>query len=408
MVSYKKLLFFPLIIMLFALSLFIGDILCAPMNFETKRDDNFSRKTRLLRLVYEDSSSKSTKYFNFAGEFSKKSNLKFDKNSDLHLVENASWVLILQKNASAKSFIHSLKIKNLIKYDKILLAYLQLFGVSKNLKAGIYEVHPQESFIHLVKRIVAFDVIKKTFQITPGNNNAQLKLKFVNADYLYFTNESWKNALFQNSNLLELCNYFPEEKKSSIKYSSKCAKQLQHNFEGLFLADSYQYNAGSDAAVILAAAHKNLTKCLFKFWRQRELDLPYSSPYELLIAASILEKEAAIKNEKKLIAGIIVNRLKNNMPLQMDPTVIYGLKNKLVGKLSHNDIQINSKYNTYKNKGLPPTPIAAVSCDSIEVASKPQKTQYLYFVANCKGGHLFAKTYAEHQKNINRACTSEI
>lgn len=303
-------------------------------------------------------------------------------------------VLVIDKNITARSLVANLKNKKLIKHDKIVLAYIKIFGISKFLKAGVFQVQAQESVANLLKRIVAFDVIKKSIQITPGTTNAQLSKNLTSAEYLEYSDSSWLTAFSKNSNFLEIC-----------KYDSSCIDILKHpkslqNYEGLYLADTYQYNAGSDAEKILFVAHLNLKKCLLKSWDERDLILPYKNPYELLIVASILEKESAIQEDKRLISGVIVNRLKKNMPLQVDPTVIYALQNKYTGKLSHSDMQIASKYNTYKNKGLPPTPIAIVSCDSIKAASHPIVTDYLYFVAKGDGKHIFSTNYDEHRKFI--------
>jgi UPF0755 protein len=121
-----------------------------------------------------------------------------------------------------------------------------------------------------------------------------------------------------------------------------------------------------------------------------------------LIVASILEKEAALPKERRLISGVIVNRLKNHMMLQMDPTVIYGLGEAYQGTLTHQQMTIDSPYNTYLYKGLPPTPIAMVSVDAIDAASHPEVSAYLYFVAKGDGTHEFNTTYAKHREAINQ------
>lgn len=376
-------------------------------------------------------------------------------------------ILVIDKNTTAKSLVTTLKSKRLIKHDKLLLAYIKFFGISKKLKAGIFEIHKQETVTQLLKRVVDFDVLRKTLQITAGNSNLQLANKLREAEYLNYTKSSWSNSLLKKNNLLEICSdkvfyhqlpenirFLPKpsaESKSRIDSACKnavCAqvhedssiastKQISSvvgienrsimtlnskspshntcinnlkkldvfsNFEGLYLADTYQYNAGSDAETLLLSAHINLKKCLFNAWEQRNLSLPYTSPYELLIVASILEKESALNEDKRLISGVIVNRLRKNMPLQMDPTVIYGLQDKYKGKLSHDDLQIESEYNTYRKRGLPPTPIAIVSCESINAASQPNLTDYLYFVAKKNSGkHIFSKTYLEHRKAIKNS-----
>lgn len=313
----------------------------------------------------------------------------------MHFSKETKNVLVIDKNTNANSLVRTLKNANLINNGHLLRMYIRFAGAANKIKAGVYSIYPKESVVHLLKRIVAFDVIKKSLQITPGNNNRQLELTLKNAEYLRYTEVSWTRSLLKSPNLLEICNNQPS-----------CIEELSHpktlqNFEGLYLADTYQYNAGSDAETILSVAHLNLQRCLSQAWNNRNLNIPYKSPYELLIVASILEKESAFQEDKKLISGVIVNRLRKNMPLQVDPTVIYALQDNYTGKLSHADMQVTSKYNTYKNRGLPPTPIAVVSCESINAASQPNLTDYLYFVANSEGSHIFSKTYSEHIKAIN-------
>ncbi len=174
------------------------------------------------------------------------------------------------------------------------------------------------------------------------------------------------------------------------------------NAEGMLLADTYHFPAGSAASFLLKQAHGYLGMYLNRAWVSRDPSLPYKTPYELLIAASIIEKEAAIPQERQLISGIIVNRLHLHMPLQMDPIVIYGLGPEHQGRLTHQDLQIDSLYNAYKHRGLPPTPIAMVGISALEAAAHPLKSDFLYFVANGDGTHHFSVTYAEQRAAIRR------
>lgn len=180
------------------------------------------------------------------------------------------------------------------------------------------------------------------------------------------------------------------------------SKKNYPSAEGLLLADTYQYQGGSSSKALLEQAHRNLLNYLNISWTNRAANLPYKTPYELLIAASIIEKETAIAQERKLISGVMVNRLKKKMPLQMDPTVIYGLGNQYTGKLTHNDLLIESPYNSYLNRGLPPTPIAMVGKEAIDAAAHPQLSNYLYFVAKGDGTHQFSETYEQQKQAINQ------
>ena len=319
---------------------------------------------------------------------------------------NSQGVLVLDKDASAKDFVKTLKNRDIFAHDKLLLAYLKFTGKAKRLKAGTFAVSPNESIVQLVARIESFDVLKKNFLIIPGTTNAQVAINLQRAEFLNYSKFDWKKAFSNPSQLDVFCAEDPLNYYYSLK-SKECRQVLQvvsepEDLEGLFLADTYSYNAGSSAVTLLTVASANLKKYLFNAWQNRQIGLPYNSPYELLIAASIVEKESSLQNERRIISGIIVNRLRRKMPLQMDPTVIYGLKNNYSGKLRHADLQIATKYNTYKNKGLPPTPIAIVSRNAIDAASDPERTDYLYFVATGDGAHVFSKTYAEQRAAIKQ------
>lgn len=281
--------------------------------------------------------------------------------------------ITIDKNSSAFGFARALKSKQLIQSDRLFLLLIRLQGLSHHLKAGIYQIKPGESAQQLLKRVVAGDVLVESFTIIEGTTLSQVKANLASAQHLKYNVNDWQ--LITDSH---------------------------PNPEGLLLADTYNYNAGSDAKHLLQLANQNLVQYLNASWQNRAPGLPYKSPYELLIAASILEKEAALASEKKIISGVIVNRLKKFMPLQMDPTVIYALGNNYNGKLGHHDLDIDSPYNTYRYRGLPPTPIAMVGKEAIDAAAHPQPTNYLYFVAKGDGSHYFSATYEEQKEAIAR------
>ena len=146
-----------------------------------------------------------------------------------------------------------------------------------------------------------------------------------------------------------------------------------------------------------------MQKALKQAWQSRAQNLPLKDENELLILASIVEKETGVNAERGKVASVFINRLNIDMPLQTDPTVIYALtlgKSDLGRSLKHKDLETNSPYNTYINKGLPPTPICNPGLKAIKAASNPETTPYLYFVADGNGGHRFGKTLAEHNANI--------
>ncbi|MFI4962459.1 MAG: endolytic transglycosylase MltG [Legionellales bacterium] len=282
-------------------------------------------------------------------------------------------IISVDKSTSATQLMRQLKEKKLIQSTQWYLSLIRFEGLSQQLKAGVYEVRPGESALQLIHRIVAGDVLTLNFTIIAGTTQSKIAQDLMHASYLEYHPEDW--ALVQDNHL---------------------------NAEGLLLADTYQYRGGSSSKTLLEQAHQYLMDYVKTSWASRTPDLPYKTPYELVIAASIIEKESARPEERKLISGVMVNRLKKGMPLQMDPTVIYGLGSDYKGKLTHNDLLIDSPYNSYRYRGLPPTPITTVGKESIDAAAHPQASNYLYFVAKGDGTHQFSETYLQQRQAIEQ------
>jgi UPF0755 protein len=282
-------------------------------------------------------------------------------------------VINFDKAESASQFVQILKDKQLISYSKPLLTIIRITGLAQNLKAGVYQIKPGETAIQLLYRVASGDVLKQNFTIIAGTTQQKIAQDLTKASYLHYRPVDWLSI--------------------KGKYPSA---------EGLLLADTYQYQAGSDSKALMEQAHRNLINHLNKVWVQRAANLPYKNAYELLTAASIIEKETAISQERQLISGVLINRLNKKMPLQMDPTVIYALGATYTGKLSHEDMQIDSPYNSYRYRGLPPTPIAMVSKEALDAASHPKLSNYLYFVARGDGTHQFSETYQQQKQAINQ------
>ena len=167
--------------------------------------------------------------------------------------------------------------------------------------------------------------------------------------------------------------------------------------EGIFYPDTYFYLKGETFSSILFQSHMRWKEISNNLWESRDDDLPYANIMEATTMASIIEKEGA---EKETIAGVFVNRLKLNMKLQSDPTVIYALGDNFDGDIKRKDLRINSPYNTYRYRGLPPGPISIVSEDSLRAALRPKKTDYLYFVSMGNGFHKFSKNLIDHNKAV--------
>lgn len=282
-------------------------------------------------------------------------------------------IFVVDRNTSASTLAKQLKNKQLILSERVFLFFIKIKGLAPHLRAGIYEILPGESTHQFLEKVVGGKVLVQAFRVIEGTTINQVKANLARAPFLKYTGEDWKI----------ITTTYP-------------------NLEGLLLADTYYYNAGSEGKALLRLAHQSLLRYLDSCWKTRSVGLPYHSSYELLIVASILEKETALPKERRIISGIIINRLKKNMLLQMDPTVIYALGSQYHGKLLHEDLTIRSPYNTYRNRGLPPTPIAIVSRDALNAAAHPKITNYLYFVAKGDGTHQFSSSYEEQKQAITQ------
>ncbi len=172
--------------------------------------------------------------------------------------------------------------------------------------------------------------------------------------------------------------------------------------EGAFLPETYVFVRGDTRKALLRRAHQDLLDTLMEAWQQRREDHPVQSPFELLVLASIIEKETALKDERERISGVFVRRLERGMRLQTDPTVIYGMGDAYDGDIRRRDLQTDTPYNTYTRDGLPPSPIAMAGRASLFAAAHPAPGDSLYFVADGQGGHTFSATLAEHQRAVNK------
>ncbi len=179
--------------------------------------------------------------------------------------------------------------------------------------------------------------------------------------------------------------------------------------EGSLLPETYSYSRGETWADIVRRMENAMQNTIKELWPKRVENLPFSTPEEAMVLASIVEKETGVSEERKRVAGVFINRLKRGIALQTDPTVIYAItkgehkndgKGPLGRRLLTKDLKIDSPYNTYKYPGLPPGPIANPGRASIEAVLDPEEHDFIYFVANGTGGHIFAKTLEEHNRNV--------
>jgi len=221
------------------------------------------------------------------------------------------------------------------------------------------------------------------FAVIPGWNFKQLRAELLKTQGLRHT-----TAAFTDNQIMERLGY------------------PNLSPEGEFFPDTYNYTRGDTDLGILKRAFNLMQIKLQKVWNSRASELPYQNAYEALIAASMIEKEGYLDKERPLIAGVLINRLKKGMLLQIDATIIFGLGDRYDGKIYKQNLREDTPYNTYLHKGLPPTPIAMPGLSSLQAATHPQQNNFYYYVAKGNGSHEFSTTLQEHydavQSTVNQ------
>ena len=172
--------------------------------------------------------------------------------------------------------------------------------------------------------------------------------------------------------------------------------------EGWFLPETYYFVRGERDVDILHRAYQAMQEALDEAWQGRDIGLPLSNPYELLILASIVEKETGLPHERGQVAGVFARRLQKGMRLQTDPTIIYGLGSNFDGNIRSRDLRTDNPYNTYTRGGLPPTPIAMPGRATLIATANPDDGTALFFVADGEGGHTFSTTLEEHEAAVRK------
>ncbi len=287
-------------------------------------------------------------------------------------------VLVVPKGRGLSAISDELSKQGLLSWPKLYVAYAQASSQT-SIFAGEYLIYPGSSLKNILKILTDGDVVKYKLTIPEGLRSR---------DFL--------DLLARQPKLSHQLNGL-----SDAEIIATLGGKISQ-FEGAFFPDTYLYSKGDSDIEILQLAHDAMNRTLKEEWEQRAPDLPYRSPYEALILASIIEKEASSTSEKKNIAAVFVNRLKKGMRLQADPTVIYGLGDKYQGNITRRHLKKATPYNTYVIKGLPPTPIALPGRDSIYAALHPLKTDALYFVAKGDGSHFFSASLDEHLNAVKQ------
>lgn len=255
----------------------------------------------------------------------------------------------------------------------------RLSELDTKLKAGGYQIVQGDSPLKVLRRMAMGDVTSRQLTIVEGWNLRQIRA-----------------ALAQHDDIKQSIT-----EVSDADLLTQVGLKAPHA-EGLFFPDTYIFPIGTTDLEILQRAARAQEQILNRAWASRQEDLPLRNPYQALILASIVEKETGRASDRARIAGVFINRLRLNMPLQTDPTVIYGMGEAYQGKIRKKDLQTDHPWNTYTRGGLPVSPISSVGQASLDAALNPEKHDFLYFVSRGDGTSAFARTLAEHNKNVSQ------
>jgi UPF0755 protein len=297
----------------------------------------------------------------------------FLSSKDMMVTE--SHVFEVKKGSSMGTIAKELSDKGLIKSELFFTSFSKFLNANNKLKSGYYEILPGTSVWTFIDKISTGSVLSTKVTLIEGKT-----IKF------YFN---------------QLTNDPSIEPSGSLK-EVMTSIGINEPYDGWFFPETYSFNYGESLENVLKRAHLELKKNLMVLWDQRDKGLPLKSPYEAIILASLIENETALDDEKSLIAGVFIRRLNEGMRLQTDPTVIYALGDAYSPPLKKSDLRINSLYNTYRNKGLPPGAISSVGYQSLFAALHPSINADLYFVSKKDGSHAFAPNYEKHKENIKK------
>jgi UPF0755 protein len=284
---------------------------------------------------------------------------------------------VLKPGSGLHALARELEMRGVLTETRSLVVIGGLLGYGRGLKAGEYRFADGIRPGQLLEQVVTGRVIEYPLRLVEG-----------------WTFKQFQQAIAQAPKLTQtLAGLTPDEVMARLGHTG------QHP-EGRFFPDTYNYTSGQTDVSILARAYEKMAKTLQREWEGRDADLPLKSAIEALILASIVEKETGQPDERRMIAGVFLNRLRRNMRLQTDPTVIYGLGDKFDGNLRLKDLRADAPYNTYTRVGLPPTPIAMPGAAAIRAVMRPAETRALYFVSRGDGSHVFSETLAQHNDAV--------
>ncbi len=282
-------------------------------------------------------------------------------------------IVLIARGSGLSSISGTLEQEGVIRYGVLFNIYARISGQHASLKAGEYQFAPHITMAEIMTMMKEGRVYDRKITVPEGYTSYQI---------------------------VNILNGVAALEGPAIEIVPA---------EGALLPETYHYIAGDKREDVLNKMQEAMKGTLEAAWATRHSDLPYSTPQEAMVLASIIEKETGVAGERKKIAGVFINRLRKGIALQSDPTVIYALTNgkieedgqgPLGRRLLRTDLEYVSPYNTYKNTGLPPGPIANPGRAAIEAALQPEKHDLIYFVADGTGGHVFAATLEEHNKNV--------
>lgn len=261
----------------------------------------------------------------------------------------------------------------------LLYEWFRWSGQARSIRAGSYEITAGTTPIQLLNKMVRGEETLATVRLIEG-----------------WTFRQFRTALAQAPGLMPTTAGLSDEQVMAALGAPDVPA------EGRFRPDTYAYSKGSADLAVLRRAYEAMQRELAAVWAERAPDTPLRSPDEALILASIVEKETGTEADRGKVAGVFVNRLRRGMPLQTDPTVIYGMGDRFDGNLRRRDLQADTPHNTYLRAGLPPTPISMPGKASLLAAVRPDATSALYFVARGDGSSEFSDNLAQHNRAVDR------
>jgi UPF0755 protein len=296
-----------------------------------------------------------------------------------HALPKTPFEFTVEKGTSLKSLSKKLADAGLFAEPYGFWLLGRITDQSKTIQAGTYRLDGPITPEDLLAKLTSGDVVKLSITFVEGITFAEMRA-------LLEAQPGIKSTL---------------KGQSDADVLKRLNAQEVHP-EGLFFPDTFQFSEGATDMDILRMSYLMMQKKLAEAWAKRQPDLPYTSPYEVLVMASIIEKETGRTDERPLIASVFVNRLRKPMRLQTDPTVIYGIGPKFDGNIRKRDLTTDTPYNTYTRDGLPPTPIALPGWGSLLAAVQPQASDKYYFVATNRGdgSHHFSRTLEEHNRAV--------